>query len=118
MVLGTCAMRPGASALVQRPTQSGHWLVDYALNPSWAAGKYRRSERPDGLARHVPTEALEADYGEGVEELTTGAIPVSWIDSQDRLTSIVSSLVVFFDRRGDDPQLGALCREAQAATSD
>lgn len=114
LVLGTAALDPAGSSLLTSPTRHGHWLVDSAINPSWG-NRFSRTERADGMIDHLPTQNLQAPLSEGIKKLTSAEIPVSWISSEERLSSVVDAHLRFF-MTADAHEIGRLCQEAKQET--
>jgi len=117
LILGVCDLDRSGSALIDKPTQLGHWLIDYAVNSSSSPGKFLVRERSDGLFEYTPGVALEPGYRIGLHRIISAPFAVAWIDSETKLSAIVHALVTFFTGAETD-ELGRHCREARAALAE
>lgn len=111
LILGICDLDSSGSALIENPTKVGHWLVDYAVNPSSNPGKFRPIERSDGLLEYIPGEDFKTGFGKGLRRMVIAPTPVVWVDSEERLLAIIHALVACFMSTKTD-ELAHLCREA------
>ena len=117
LVAGVAEVEPGVSALMTNTSQSGHWLVDYAVNPHWYPEKFSQREGPPGLVQAFP-EAIEPRVGEGIKRVTWGAVPVAWINEQARLSELLEAALGLYNTRGDDTTFGEVCKRATAEVGD
>jgi len=113
-VLGICDLDPEGSGLIEKPSQIGHWLVDYAVSPSSNLNKLSTIERPDGLLELLPNDTLQPEFRKGLRRIVLAPFPVAWIDKEEKLVSIIHAFVSCF-RDDKDEKLGRLCQEATEA---
>lgn len=110
LIVGMCDLKEDGGYLLKKPTQ-GHWLIDYAVNPSDYPGKFEIVDRTDGLAQFIPGETLELTYKDGVEQILFASFPVAWIETESRLTSIIKGLIDLY-KSDETKELSHLCKEA------
>jgi hypothetical protein len=110
-IVGTCDLKDDGGYLLKKPTH-GHWLIDYSVNPTYYPKKFEIVERTDGLAQFIPGEALEPAYRDGVKQILSASFPVSWIDTESRLSAIIKGLVDLY-KNDETQELSYLLKEAE-----
>lgn len=108
---GRCDLKNDGGNLLKKPT-TGHWLIDYAINPDDYPEKFKIVERTDGLSQFIPGEALDPVYKDGVKEILCVAFPVAWINSEGKLSAIIKGLVDLY-KTNKTKEIAQLCQKAK-----
>lgn len=115
--VGTCTVDPRESTILENPQANAHHVVNLTARNEGYIGndKLFDCSALDGpVVKYTPVKdrPLNKKYA-GVENVTSGSLPIAWIEDKVRLSEILDALKALYDA-GDSAPLAAVCLRATA----